>query len=416
MPPSLDFSALRSTLGIRNFAVFTAGNAVSLVGSWVQRVAVGWLTWDLTHSAAWLGAVSMAEFLPVVLLAPVTGVMADRFDRRRIALFGQVLATGQALALAAFTLSGHITPLLILALQVLSGLIQPLIQTARLVLVPTLVPREYVGQAVALTSMFFNVARIIGPAISGVLIATVGPGLSFAVNATTYLFVIKAITMLELPPHQPVARQHISLARGIWHDFVKGWRYTFTHPTLSWVIPTIVTAAVFTWPVGDLLAGIGDHEFGRGVGALAIFTSAQGLGAIFGALFLAQRKNAAGIEKIFVACVILNGCFLMAFALTKVFWVAVPLYALTGMFMVMCGATSQTAVQTHASEDMRGRTLSIWYTLTRVGLALGALILGGLASLFGFTAPLFAAGLISAVTAAVVWRRQPKTTLGEPAP
>ena len=136
MPSAFDFSALRSTLGIRNFAVFTAGNAVSLVGSWVQRVAVGWLTWDLTHSAAWLGAVSMAEFMPVVFLAPVTGVMADRFDRRRIALVGQVLATAQALALAAFTLSGHITPLLILALQILSGLIQPLIQTARLVLVP----------------------------------------------------------------------------------------------------------------------------------------------------------------------------------------------------------------------------------------------------------------------------------------
>ncbi len=416
MPSAFDFSALRSTLGIRNFAVFTAGNAVSLVGSWVQRVAVGWLTWDLTHSAAWLGAVSMAEFMPVVFLAPVTGVMADRFDRRRIALVGQVLATAQALALAAFTLSGHITPLLILALQILSGLIQPLIQTARLVLVPTLVPREYVGQAVAVTSMFFNVARIIGPAISGILIATVGPGLSFAVNATSYLFVIKAITALKLPAHQPVPRQQISLLRVLWSDFVKGWRYTFTHPTLSWVIPTVVTAAVFTWPVGDLLAGIADHEFGRGVGALAIFTSAQGFGAIFGGLFLAQRKSVVNIEKIFVACVILNGGFLIAFALTKVFWVAVPLYALAGMCMVMGGATSQTVAQTQANEEMRGRTLSIWYTLTRVGLALGALVLGGLASLFGFTAPLIAAGLISAVTAAVVWRRQTKPSPAPPSP
>ena len=409
-----DFSALRSTLANRNFAIFTAGNGISVIGSWMQRVAVGWLTWDLTHSPAWLGAVAMAEFLPVVFLAPLTGVMADRFDRRRIAVIGQILATVQAAGLAAFTLTGHITPGLIFALQILSGLVQPMIQTARLVLVPTLVPRENVGHAIAITSMVFNITRILGPAVSGVMIATIGPGYSFAFNAVSYLFVIKALIDLRLPPHERPIPRHVSLVAGIWHDFLMGLRYTFAHPILKWVIPTIVAAGMMTWPVGDMMAGIADHEFKRGVGALAIFTSAQGFGAILGGLYLAQRKTSIGIETVFLRCIILNGFLLAIFAVTKIFWLAVPIYAANGMFMMVGGASSQTVMQTWAVEDMRGRTLSIWYTATRAAMALGAIGMGTLASLFGFTAPLLGAGLLTAATAIVVSRGRDKTLNAAP--
>ena len=406
MPLGYDFSALRSTLGSRNFAVFTAGNAVSLIGTWVQRVAVGWVTWDLTHSAAWLGAVSMAEFAPVILLAPITGVMTDRFDRRKIAVLGQILATLQAAILAGFTISGHITPLLILFLQIAAGVIQPVIQTARLALVPTLVPRENAGHAVAVTSLCFNSARIIGPALSGILIAAVGAGYSFAFNAASYLFVIGALSSLKMPPHLPLIKQHASLLHGIWADFGEGWRYTFTHPTLKWVIPTAATACVLTWPVADLLAGIADHEYGRSLGGLAAFTSAQGFGAICGALFLAQRKGGGDIDLIFGRAVLLNGICVAIFAVTKNFWLAVPLFALNGVFMVMSGAGSQTVIHTHVVEHMRGRTLSIWYMVTRAALAVGGLLMGTASSLFGFTKPIFVAGVVTAcVGSVVIWRR-----------
>src|SRR4051812_10821073 len=149
-----DFSAVRATLR-GNFAAFTVANAVSLIGTWMQRIAVGWLTWKLTASGAWLGAVSMAELLPVIFLAPLTGVFADRFDRRLIATIGQSLAAVQAAALAVLTLSGAITAPMIFVLQLVSGIIQPMMQTARLVLVPSLVPRQNVGTAVAITSMMF---------------------------------------------------------------------------------------------------------------------------------------------------------------------------------------------------------------------------------------------------------------------
>ncbi len=410
MALAFDFSAMRATLANRNFALFTAGNGVSLVGSWVQRVAIGWLTWELTHSPAWLGAVSMAEFLPVIFLAPLTGVMADRFDRRRITLIGQIVATVQATVLAVLTLTGHITPVLILMMQIMIGLVAPLIQTARLVIVPSLLPREQVGQAVAITSLVFNLARIIGPALSGLMIAGIGAGWAFAVNAVSYLFVVASVMKLTLPPHQPRAAMQVPLLHGLWSDFLGGWRYTFTHATLRWVLPVIFVSSVMSWPVSDLLAGIADHEFGRGVTGLAIFASAQGVGAILGGLFLAQRpggkEGGKEMGALFVRATILNGAFLVGFALTDIFWLAVPLYATFGMFMVMGGATSQTVIQTHAAEDMRGRTISIWYTITRVGLAFGALILGTLADAFGFAVPLAAAGLITAVTAAAIWHRR----------
>lgn len=408
MPLGIDFSAMRNTLANRNFAVYTAGNGVSLIGTWVQRVAVGWVTWDLTHSATWLGAVSMAEFVPVIFLAPIMGVMADRFDPRRIAVLGQILAAFQSLALAALTLSGTITAPLILALQIFSGVIQPLIQTARLVLVPTLVPRDNVGNAVALTSLMFNIARVVGPAVSGVLIAAVGAGFSFAFNAFTYSFVIAALVSLKLPLHQPAPRSEVSLLRGIWDDVAAGWKYTFTHPTLQWVIPLVTVSGTLTWPVGDLLAGVADHEFNRGVGALAIFTTAHGIGAVLGGLYLAQRKNSEGMEEIMIWSILLNGLFMVAFGVTKIFWIAVPLYGLSGMFLLAGGASSQTVAQTVAREDMRGRTMSIWFTLTRLGPAAGAMGLGTLASLMGFTIPLAAGGLITAISAALVWKYRKK--------
>jgi MFS family permease len=407
---SSDFSALRNTLTNRNFAIFTAGNGISLIGNWAQRVAVGWLTWELTHSAAWLGAVSMAEFLPVIFLAPVTGVLADRFDRRRIAVIGQILAAMQAFALAALTLSGSITPLLLLLLQVFAGVVQPLIQTARLVLVPTLVPRENVGNAVAVTALMFNIARVIGPAFAGLLIATVGVGFAFAVNTTTYIFVISALMMLKLPPHQPVPSGGGALLPGIWADFAEGARYTFTQPTLRWVILLVTAAASLTWPVSDFLAGVVDQEFDRGVTALAIFTSANGIGAAIGSIYLAQRKHGpgSGTEAIMIYAVLLNGLFTAAFALTKNFWIAVGMFGLTGLFLLVGGAASQTVVQTTAEDHMRGRVLSIWFTLTRIGPAIGALALGVLSNWLGFTAPICAAGLLTAAAAIFVWRKERK--------
>ncbi len=401
---SFDFSAIRDTLRVRNFAVFSAGNGISLIGTWMQRLAVGWLTWNLTESGTWLGAVSMAEFAPVVVLAPIYGVMTDRFDRRRIAVIGQYFAMLQAAALAALTLTGAITPMMILLLQLASGVIQPLIQTARLVLVPSMMPRERVGNAIAITSLMFNTARIVGPMIAGVLISAIGVGWAFAVNAVTYIAVIYALTSLELPPHRTTHRG--PMLAGLADEVTSGWRYVTHHPLLGWILPTVGVACVLTWPIGDLLPGIADHVFQRGPSGLATLTSAQGVGAICGGLILAHRPSPEGLVKVVVGAMVANGIILAIFAITPIFWVAVLVLLVSSFFSVMVGVGSQSLAQIVITDQMRGRALSAWYTVTRVGPAFGVMGLGYLSTFFGFSKPLFCAGIITAFVAAITFYRK----------
>jgi len=398
----IDFSAVRETLSNRNFRIFTAGNAVSLLGTWVQRMAVGWLTWELTKSGAWLGAVAMAEFIPVIVLAPITGVIADRFDRRKIAIFGQCFALLQSAALAVLTISGNITPLLIFMLQLFAGVVQPLIQTARLVLVPMMLPKERVGNAVAVTSLIFNTARILGPAVGGVIITSVGVGWSFALNAVSYVGVISALSALNLPAHGIAIRRGAAWA-GMAADMAAGWRYTLKHPLLGWFIPIVGVASTLTWPIGDLMAGIADEVFQRGAGGLAAMTAAQGIGAIFGGLLLAQRPTADGLSRIVIGAMIMSGLSVSVFAMMDetLYVVALGVLTISAFFGVMVGVGSQSLTQTVVDDAMRGRSLSVWYTITRAGPAIGALALGTLANRFGFEAPLFAAGAITAAVAAL---------------
>ena len=398
----ISLTAIRETLSHRNFRVFTAGNAVSLLGTWVQRMAVGYLTWELTKSGVWLGAVAMAEFIPVIVLAPITGVIADRFDRRKIAIFGQFFALLQAIALAVLTLTGHITPILIFLLQLFAGVVQPLIQTARLVLVPMIVPKDRVGNAVAITSLVFNTARILGPALGGVIITSVGVGWSFVLNAVSYAGVITALLSLHLPAHGTAIRRGAAWA-GMFNDMAAGWRYTLKHPLLGWFIPTVGIASTLTWPIGDLMAGIADEIFNRGAGGLATLTAAQGIGAIFGGLLLAQRPTADGLSRLVIGAMVMSGICISVFSLMDAgtYFIGVVVLAVSAFFGVMVGVGSQSLTQTVVDEAMRGRSLSVWYTITRAGPAIGALVLGALANTFGFEGPLFAAGAITAAAAAL---------------
>ena len=179
----LDFSAPRRTLSNRNFAIYTAGNSISLIGMWVQRLAVAWLIWELTESGVWLGIIAMAEFIPTFLVTPISGVVADRYDRRNIAIIGQCLACLQAILLCFLMAIGKLTPEIIVVLSLLIGVVVAFNQTARLTLVPMMVPRENLTSALAITSVIFNLARFVGPGLAGIIIAYVGIAPAFAFNA-----------------------------------------------------------------------------------------------------------------------------------------------------------------------------------------------------------------------------------------
>lgn len=401
------FSALRRTLANRNFAMFTAGSLVSVIGTWMQRVAVGWLTWELTKSAAWLGAVAAAEFMPTIFIAPLVGALADRYDRRAIALIGQVLATVQAAALALLTVTGLITPVLVFLLQLASGIVQPATQTARLVLVPSLVPRENLGNAVAITSLTFNIGRILGPALSGLAIGTVGVGYAFAANAVSYLFVIASLLAMSVPPRAPVEQTSRGFWRAVWADIVEGARYAWTHAELRVAIGLIAVSSVLTWPLSDLMAGIADAHLGQGVAGLAILTSAQGAGAIVAGLFLAQRENHENALRMGIRAMIFLGLALALFALNRSFALAIALAAVIAFLGVITSIGTQTATQMVADDRMRARTISTWYTVTRVGVATGALILGAAAQVSGFAAPLAVAGGLTFLAGLVYARPRP---------
>lgn len=400
------FAAFRRTLANKNFAMFTAGSLVSVIGTWMQRVAVGWLTWELTGSAAWLGAVAAAEFMPTIIVAPVVGALADRFDRRKIALIGQVLATVQAAALALLTITGVITPIWIFLLQLLSGVIQPATQTARLVLVPSLVPRENLGNAVAITSLTFNIARIMGPGLSGLAIATVGAGYSFAVNAASYFGVIASILAMQIPPQAAKAPDTRPLRAAVWTDIVEGARYAATHTDLRAALSLIAVSSLLTWPLSDLMAGVVDTKFGLGVAALATVTSAQGAGAICAGLFIAQKNNHENALRMGVVSMSLLGLTLVAFALNTSFLIAVPLAAAMSLLGGITSIGTQTATQMVADDRMRARTISTWYTVTRVCVATGSLTMGAIAQFTGFALPLALAGGLTFITGVYFYRNR----------
>jgi predicted MFS family arabinose efflux permease len=261
-----------------------------------------------------------------------------------------------------------------------------------------LLPRENVGSGIAITSLTFNLARILGPALAGALITSVGVGYAFAFNALTYLGVIAALLSLKIPAQLNQGIDPRPIFSGLWTDIGEGVRYTFTHPILKWIMPMVAITATLTWPLNDLMAGISDQEFARGASGLAILSSAQGVGAIVGGLFLAQHGN-KDLDWIFMAAMGGVGILVALFAITKIFWLAVPLLAVLGVFHIIVGVGSQTVAQTMAADHMRGRTLSVWYTITRFGPAMGALGLGILCQIFGFTFPILMAGSVTLAAA-----------------
>ncbi len=390
-----DFSATRRVLSNRNFALFTAGNFISLVGTWVQRLAQGWLVWQLTESGAWLGAVAVAEFLPTLVVTPIAGALADRFDRRILAVIGQIMACLQAVALCTVTALGLATPELIFGLAAIGGIVYPLVQTARLALVPSLLDKRDYTSAIAITAISFNMTRIAGPAVAGIVISTLGIAPAFGINAVSYLAVIFALLALNIPRVEKKKTE----SAGILVDLIEGWRYMARHRALGPLLLLWGAACMFALPLQHLLPGIIDTYYGGGPEMLATFTATMGIAAVFTGIYMAQRSGARGLTRMTIISTVFCGLATAGFAATHSEFLAYAMIAVLGLFGVALGTTSQTLVQTAVDESYRGRALSVWYTVIAGGQALGALILGSMAELYGFGPPLIAGGLVVALAA-----------------
>ncbi len=367
-----------------------SGNIISLVGLWIQRLAVGWLAWDLTGSGFWVGAVAFGDLFPVVLLGPFGGVLADRLDRRLIVFGCHLLVLAEACVLCALTALGHITIEWLFALTLFRGCVVGVHQPARLALVPALVRDHDVTSAFAINSVTFNLARFVGPAIAGVIIARYGVPHAFAANALSYVAMIVALLCLRLPRQRFENRGR----KGVITEIAEGIRYAAAHRAIGPLLLMLLAISFFARPILELLPGFAGAVFERGPAGLSILTSCSGLGAMVGGLWLAQRGRVDGLTEITLASVTLSGISVAAFAATENFAFAVGALTVAAFAMVVVGIGTQTIIQMVVEDGMRGRVLSFLGLILRGGPAIGAIAMGGLSEFVGFGSPLATGGVI----------------------
>jgi MFS family permease len=398
------FAPIAATLSHRNYRVYMAGNAVSLVGLWTQRVATGWLAWELTGSGTWLGVVAVADLCPSILVGPFAGVLADRVDRLRVIRTAQVLSMLQATVLAALAASGWIAIEVLVALVLLNGVVVGFNQPSRLALVSSLVPRANLSTAVAINSITFNVARFVGPAVAGALIVSVGVAAAFAVNAVSFLAFLIALSRVRLAV--PDGMQTTRPRTGVLADIVQGVRYVRAHAAIGPLLLLATVSGMGLRCVVELLPGFAAEVFDRGAGGLAVLASAVGVGAVGGGLWLARRSAAPGLARVAVAGSLGTAAAVLAFVASPWLWPAAAAATAAGAFMSTGGIATQTCVQMAAEPALRGRTLALYGIIMRAAPALGALVLGALSDLLGLRLPLALSALVCLVVAWATWRRR----------
>ncbi len=337
----------------RNYRLFFSGQSLSLIGTWMTRVATSWLVYRLTGSALLLGIVGFAGQIPSFLLAPIAGVLVDRWDRHKLLIVTQILAMLQSLALAVLALTGQITVWEIIALSVFQGLINAFDMPARQAFMVEMVEsREDLPNAIALNSSMVNAARLLGPSLAGVLIATVGEGWCFMIDAISYLAVIASLFMMSV--------RFVSLV---------GMPYTVLMPIFA----------------NDVLKG--------GPNTLGLLMASSGVGALLGALFLASRRTVLGLGKFIPLAAGIFGAGLIAFSFSHVMWLSIVLMLVTGLGFMVQMAVSNTLLQTITDEDKRGRVMS-FYTMAFMGTApFGSLLAGIAAAKFGAPKTLMFGGI-----------------------
>ena len=374
----------------RNYRIYAAGNAVSLTGVWMQRVAVGWLAWSLTHSGAWLGIVSMAEFFPVVFLSPLAGALADRRDRVGIIRVTQIAGSIEASLLAVLVYTGAITIELLFGLTLLLGIFNAVAQPSRLALIPTLVDRAALPSALAINAIIFNSARFLGPAVAGVVIAKLSVAAAFTVNAVTYVAFLIAMTNLRGIRALPVAA-----TQGVLKASAEAYGYASRHPGIAPMLLLFTITTIGTRGFVELFPGFADSVFGRGPEGLATLTSTVGLGAIFGAGWMLLRPAVSGLTALVLGNTLMISLAILGFTLTDRFTIALPCVFLAGTAMTITGVGAQTLIQAAVDIRMRGRIMALYGMIFRAGPALGAVLMGSLSERFGLRLPLAVGALVS---------------------
>jgi MFS family permease len=366
-------------LAHRNYRLFFFGQGISLVGTWMQQVALSWLAYSLTHSAILLGAIAFSGQISAFVASPLAGVLADRWDRHRTVLITQLLSMIHAVLTTVLVVTGVITVWQIIVLSIVIGLINALDMPMRQALVVDIVEdRADLGNAIALNSLIFHAARLVGPALAGILIAACGEWPCFLLNAISYLAVLLALLAMRVAPRtQEVPPRHLL------HGLGEGLAYAFRSTPIRMILAVIGMVGLVGTPLGVLMPVYAKEILGGGSETYGLLMAVSGLGALTGGLLLASRKSVLGLGRLMVLMITLLGVATIGVACTRTLEVSLALVMLIGFAVTTVAAASNTVLQTIVDEDKRGRVTSL-YMMAFMGTApLGSLLAGGFADTYG---------------------------------
>jgi MFS family permease len=394
---SIQSTRLALPLRNANYGIYAAGNAVSLVGTWMQKISIGWLTWELTQSGFWLGIVAFADFFPVLVVGPIAGAYADRLDRLRVVRISQVLSLTQATVLCVLTALGLMNIGLLVALAAVQGTIVAFNQPARLALVSSLVSEADLASAVAINSIIFNLARFIGPMLAGIIIVWSGAAAAFAANALSYVAFSFALMYVRVSPVAGRGMKKRSLAA----DLKEGVRYATAHPAIGSLLLLLIAIGIGARPLNDLLPGFAAEIFQSGAGGLSMLATATAAGAIIGGLWLGHNAEPSRLTAIAIGMAMGGAAAATAVCVSPTMWTAVPALAAFGFCMSSAGIAIQTLVQLSADANMRGRVMGLYGVIFRGAPAVGALAAGIVSAHWGLRMPIVLGALI--VAAMCLW-------------
>jgi MFS family permease len=377
-------------LRYRNYRLFFGGQIVSLVGTWITTTATSWLVYRLTGSAVLLGVVGFAGQFPAFLLGPFAGIVVDRQNRHRLLVVTQTISMLQSFALAALTLTGHITIGIIVALNIVQGIVNAFDMPGRQsFLVQMIENKADLGNAIALNSSMVNAARLIGPSVAGIIIAAVGEGWCFFIDGVSYLAVIAALLLMRI-----TAPDRRASARGAAvHQFREGFTYAFGFSPIRSIILLLAIVSLVGVPYTVLMPIFAAEVFHGGPHTLGLLMTASGCGALAGALWLAARKSVVGLGRVIPTAGALFGVGLICFSFAPTLWVGLPFMVLTGFGFMTQMAASNTVIQTIVDDEKRGRVMSFYMMAFLGTVPFGSLISGWLSSRIGAPHTLLVGGV-----------------------
>ncbi len=382
----MNFAALKSA----NFRTYVGGSFLGLLSLWMQRVTSGWLAWDMTGSTSFVGLVAMVQFAPSIVLSPLFGVWADRLNLKRTALIVQTLNLTIALAFFAVFALGKLTPALMLVLVLVSGITAAANHPVRMSLTPRLVTRDLIGSVVNIVAINFNVARMVGPALGGLLIAGFGVTLALFVQAALYVPYVLALSRLSLRPRRENPSGHEPFFRAL----ASGFRHVWETPVIWRAMVIVAVLSPVARGTLEILPPLADGVFGRGASGLGTMLSATGIGAVVGGVFkgFLPPQTPGRMPWLSLVFVLVGVGLVPLLGMVRIWEQALMIVGGLAFVTTLVAISMQTAIQLSLEDDMRGRVMSLWAVVAAGGSALGAGILGLLADTFGYETTLLGAG------------------------